>query len=201
MQRKNELAAIERRSFLKATALAGAGIASAALLGGCSSDPNDKEADSSGAGGSENISWDNEVDTLIVGAGGAAWGALAAADAGDGSVLIIEKGTIFGGTSGMSGGGLWVPNNYLMKEAGISDSREEALSYTQQIAMGKAHSEVMESYIDNSPKFLEWARNHGISWRFLREGGQFQDYYGIENYKPTGRPVELEPYESWKSIM
>ena len=54
----------------------------------------------------------------------AAWlPALAAVDAGL-SVVVLEKGKKFGGTTGISGGGIWVPNNPTLRRAGHDDSRE-----------------------------------------------------------------------------
>jgi 3-oxosteroid 1-dehydrogenase len=58
--------------------------------------------------------WDHTVDLLVVGSGaGAMVAALTAHDRGGGA-LLIEKSARYGGSSAMSGGGLWVPNNHLM---------------------------------------------------------------------------------------
>ena len=68
--------------------------------------------------------WDHTVDLLIVGSGaGAMVAALAAHDRG-GSPLLIEKSPQYGGSSAMSGGGLWIPNNHLKAGVGIPDTRE-----------------------------------------------------------------------------
>ena len=67
--------------------------------------------------------WDHAVDLLIVGSGaGAMTAALSAHDRGA-SVLLVEKGDCYGGSSAMSGGALWIPNNCKMAEAGVDISK------------------------------------------------------------------------------
>jgi succinate dehydrogenase/fumarate reductase flavoprotein subunit len=72
-------------------------------------------------------SWDRVVDVVVVGSGaGALTGAIAAADGGC-TVEVLEKAPLIG-TSAFSGGMAWVPCNSHMAEAGVGDSREEALA-------------------------------------------------------------------------
>ncbi len=52
----------------------------------------------------------SEIDLLVVGSGnGGLVAALCAYELGVKSVLVIEKSAKYGGTSGRSGGGVWVP--------------------------------------------------------------------------------------------
>lgn len=68
-------------------------------------------------------------DVLVVGSGSAALAAALTAAAGGLRVLVLEKTTWLGGTSAMSGGATWVPNNHHARAAGLADSAEEALMY------------------------------------------------------------------------
>ncbi|MGV8084071.1 MAG: FAD-binding protein [Coriobacteriia bacterium] len=185
---------MDRRAFLSASAIAGMGLASAGLLGGCASS-NTKAA------AAEEEKWDKEVDVLVVGSGGASWGALAAKDAGAESVLIIEKSEAFGGTTALSEGITWVPVNYVMAKEGIEDNRADALKYISTISLGYSTQELMEAYVDNGPKFLEWARD---TWGFVWER-QYdwinQDYYQVEGFRPRGRSVNVNPVDSTKAVM
>src|SRR6056297_2502927 len=72
---------------------------------------------------------DRTVDVLVVGSGGA--GLATAMSAGDAelSVLVVESTDRWGGSTSMSGGGMWLPANPLMTRDGAGDSREEALAY------------------------------------------------------------------------
>src|SRR6478752_3043457 len=85
----------------------------------------------SGKGEDMTHTWDREVDVLVAGSGAAGLtAAITAADAGL-KTLIVESTDRWGGTTMRSGGGLWMPNNPVMRRHGIADSREEALTYLE----------------------------------------------------------------------
>ena len=54
-------------------------------------------------------SWDETYDVVVAGSGAAALSAALTSAVGGASVLIVEKSERFGGTSAMSGAGVWVP--------------------------------------------------------------------------------------------
>ena len=63
-----------------------------------------------------------EKDVVIVGSGGSGLVAAITAARGGLSVLVIEKAPYFGGTTALSGGGIWIPGNAEAKAAGgLSD--------------------------------------------------------------------------------
>lgn len=73
--------------------------------------------------------WDFETDVLVVGSGaGALTAALGAKEEGA-EVLVIEKTELYGGTSAMSGGVIWLPASPMISRAGGEDSLEEARLY------------------------------------------------------------------------
>ena len=73
--------------------------------------------------------WDLSVDLAIVGSGGGGLvAAVVALDAGL-EPLVLEKLPVLGGSTGISGGMLWLPNNPLMRAAGVADSFDDALAY------------------------------------------------------------------------
>ena len=77
--------------------------------------------------------WDTSVDLLIAGSGGGGMvAALATLDAGR-EPLIVEKQALVGGSTGMSGGMVWLPNNPLMRADGIADSHEDGLAYLDDV--------------------------------------------------------------------
>lgn len=71
--------------------------------------------------------WEHEADVVIVGAGGAALAAAVAALEEGASVVLLEAGDVPGGTTRSSGGAFWIPNNSLMRAAGVEDPRDDAL--------------------------------------------------------------------------
>ena len=53
--------------------------------------------------------FDHVVDVLVVGSGGGGMTAALAADASGLDTLVVEKADYFGGSTALSGGGIWVP--------------------------------------------------------------------------------------------
>ena len=73
--------------------------------------------------------WDHTVDFLVVGSGAGGMTAAAVAHDKGAKALIIEKDEYYGGSTAMSGGALWVPNNHLMAALGVDGTPEGALDY------------------------------------------------------------------------
>jgi succinate dehydrogenase/fumarate reductase flavoprotein subunit len=62
-----------------------------------------------------------EVDFVVVGSGTGLLGAIAAAEFGL-RVLVVEGSEYLGGSTAMSGGGFWIPDNPILHELGVHDS-------------------------------------------------------------------------------
>src|SRR3569833_3704906 len=91
--------------------------------------------------------WDREVDFLVVGSGGGGMtAALAAADAGL-DALIIDKSRHFGGTTGMSGGGVWVPGNPTLRRSGQDDAREAVRTNLRLIPGGRTPGARIDAFV------------------------------------------------------
>ena len=115
--------------------------------------------------------------------------ALSAANLGA-SVLVVEKGGLWGGTSAKSGGGLWVPNNRNISRAGVSDSSEEAFEYMRGvIPAGEVDDATIMNYIEYSLKMLNFLEAQ-TELSYTPIPG-YADYYpGVEGWKPGGRTVD-----------
>lgn len=135
----------------------------------------------------ERADWQRTADVIVVGSGTGLMAALRAADAGL-NVLVLEKSDHVGGTMGISGGGLWIPNNFRMREAGISDSRGEALEYIRHATLGQADPELSATFVDHCNEAIDFLRAIGINWNFLPT---FNDYYPhFPGGKPRGRSLQ-----------
>jgi 3-oxosteroid 1-dehydrogenase len=100
--------------------------------------------------------WDHECDLLVVGSGaGGLTAAVVAADS-RADVLVIEKGTRFGGTSASSGGVLWIPASHLAEAAGAQDSVEEAYGYVKDVAGPEASDELVRTYVTRARDMLRY---------------------------------------------
>lgn len=70
-----------------------------------------------------------QIDVIVLGSGIAGMTcALEAARSGL-RVLVLEKSDLIGGTSAMSGAGIWVPANHVAAREGIADDPETAMTY------------------------------------------------------------------------
>ncbi|GLV26749.1 FAD-dependent oxidoreductase [Sphingobium sp. Cam5-1] len=98
--------------------------------------------------------WDEETDVLVVGSGAAGCSAALAARTSGAEVLLLERTDKLGGTSAVSGGVPWIPNNHHMQEIGRSDSREQALTYLRRISLGKMDDVMIETFVDTAPQML-----------------------------------------------
>lgn len=139
--------------------------------------------------------FDHTVDLLIVGSGaGAMATAICAHDRG-GRTLLIEKTNLYGGSSAMSGGSLWVPNNHLMAAAGRQDTPEEALAYLKAITKGEVPEDKLRVYVEVAPVMLKYlSERAGLRMQTMLS---YPDYYPeAEGGKPGGRSVEPEHFDA-----
>ncbi|HMJ10077.1 MAG TPA: FAD-dependent oxidoreductase, partial [Polyangiaceae bacterium] len=141
--------------------------------------------------------WDHTTDLLVIGSGGGGMvAALVAHDRGA-RTLVIEKGEKFGGSTGMSGGALWVPMNDHLKRAGISDSREEALMYLRKVAGPRVPESRITAYVDHAAEMVRYLEeNSRAQFSACRE---YPDYYPeYPGGKPGARTIEPRPYSARK---
>jgi 3-oxosteroid 1-dehydrogenase len=140
-------------------------------------------------GGNSGENWDHSVDVLIVGSGaGAMVSGLVGHDQ-DASVLLIEKGDQYGGSSAMSGGGLWIPCNHLARDAGMRDTPEAAWNYLKGCVGDAADDDRLRAYLENSPKMLAYlCEKTRCEFIPLME---YADYYPrVDGSTPGGRCLD-----------
>jgi 3-oxosteroid 1-dehydrogenase len=142
-------------------------------------------------------SWDKSVDLLIIGSGGGGMvAALATLDAGL-EPLIVEKQALVGGSTGLSGGMVWLPNNPLMRRDGIPDSHEDGLAYLADVVgdIGAPSSSARrEVFLTAGSEMITFLLRKGV--RLVRCPG-WSDYY--PNHKggnAAGRGVEGIPFDA-----
>lgn len=140
-----------------------------------------------------------EHDVVILGTGAAGLTAALAASEAGASVGLYEKGDVVGGTTGLSGGIVWVPNNHHMVEAGLPDSRGDALAYLASLSNGYIQSDLAAALIDAGPEMIRFLEDH-TPMRFRIVPG-YSDYHPEHpGGKPGGgRSLELE-LTSWQAL-
>ncbi len=142
------------------------------------------------------MSWNEDYDVVVVGTGaGGIVSAITAANKGL-KTLLIEKADVIGGSSALSGGGLWIPNNHVSKNAGLQDSEEEALTYMEDVIDydGKASSKERKiAYIKNGSEMVKYLEDLGMKWV---AGTLYPDYYPERPGGKIGRSIEGAIYDA-----
>lgn len=132
----------------------------------------------------EDIEWDLEADVVVLGSGGAAMtAAISAHDFGAKDVVILEKTGMVGGTTAMSGGMLWIPNNHHQHEAGLEDSDEEVVTYLDSLAPGELDPETLWAFMQNGPEMLRYLADK-TPVRLCA----FADFPDYQPYSPGAKP-------------
>lgn len=145
-------------------------------------------------------------DFVVVGSGGGSMCAALVMRAAGRSVLILEKTALVGGTTAISGGVMWIPNNRFMAAEGIADSREQAIAYLDAVVGDHedtpgASRERRLAYVEQAPKMIDFLVAQGVQ---LRRIPSWPDYCEAPGESVPGRTVVSELFDinqlgDWKS--
>ncbi|WP_020170117.1 FAD-dependent oxidoreductase [Gordonia polyisoprenivorans] len=136
-----------------------------------------------------------EVDFVVVGSGAGGLTAAYTAALGGLDTLIIEKSPVFGGSTALSGGGIWIPNNPTLRRAGIVDSRDSVRAYLDAVVGDRVPSENIDAFIDEGPAMLEFLKRTSPHLRFQWCPG-YSDYHPEKpGGRPEGRSIEPLPID------
>src|SRR5215470_2799090 len=118
----------------------------------------------------------DSYDVLVLGSGAAGLTAALAAAVDGARVAVFEKADLLGGTTALSGGTIWIPNNQPARAAGVEDSRERGLEYLSSLSNGMILPELAEALVDGGPRFVD----------FVTENSElrFQVVHGYPDYHP-----------------
>jgi 3-oxosteroid 1-dehydrogenase len=142
--------------------------------------------------------WDHEVDYLVAGTGVAGMSAAITARLNGLDTLIVESMEKWGGTTAISGGGLWVPNNPLMFRDGEQDSPEKAFDYLKSTVgdLGPWTSDARKwAFINGIPSYVNMLADCGIDWVRAKK---YPDYYPDLPSGMVGRSIEPQPFNMKK---
>jgi 3-oxosteroid 1-dehydrogenase len=135
---------------------------------------------------------DHTVDVVVVGAGGAGMTAALAAEDKGLDTLLVEKSAYFGGSTARSGGGVWIPDNYALRSAGVPDTLADAKRYLASIVGEVVPEARRNAFLERGPEALEFVRDHSAAdFMWVPE---YSDYYPeAPGGRATGRSVEPRP--------
>lgn len=135
------------------------------------------------------------TDFVIIGSGaGGLCAALTARNIGA-EALVLEKQTMIGGNSALSGGTMWIPGNALMREEGIPDSVEEGLTYLNGCVgdVGPATSAARKAaYLSEGLRMIDFLRRLGIRMNRVKN---YADYYAeLPGGNTRGRALQCDVF-------
>jgi 3-oxosteroid 1-dehydrogenase len=134
-------------------------------------------------------------DAVVIGSGAAGLTAALVAAAEGADVVVLERAEVFGGTSSVSGGSLWIPNNRCMREAGIEDSREDALTYLEHVTLGVVPHALLERYVDECQTVIAFLESEtGIEFEANLEHPDYQP--DLPGARDGGRTIQNGLYDS-----
>jgi succinate dehydrogenase/fumarate reductase flavoprotein subunit len=137
--------------------------------------------------------WDQEVDVVVLGTGGAGLSAALTAAVNGASVAVYEKAPTVGGTTAVSGGIVWIPAHDRL--AGADLNVEDALKYLEAQSLGLMDRSLVETFVRTGPVMLDFLEAHSE----LR----FEVAEGFPDYKPElpggrpggGRSLNAKPFD------
>lgn len=146
---------------------------------------------------SSNGTWDEVADLVVVGSGGGSMCAALVAKQLGKRALIVEKQALIGGSTGFSGGVWWVPNNPVMKRAGVADSAERARRYLDAVVTYDGPGTTparRDAFIRTGPKMVEFLERNGM--KFVYADG-WSDYYDeLPGGEARGRSLLAELFDT-----
>jgi len=139
--------------------------------------------------------FDHTVDVLIVGSGGGGMTAALTATARGLSALVVEKSSHFGGSTALSGGGIWVPGAPAQRREGYVPAPEGVVGYLRQITDGLVSEARIRQYVESSPKMLELLEGLSGWLEFVWKPG-YADYYPeLPGGSELGSTINVPPID------
>ena len=137
---------------------------------------------------------DQVVDWLVVGAGAAGMTGAVVAHQSGGSVLVVEKEAVYGGTTAKSGGVAWIPGNHRQAEVGVRDSVEEGYNYLKALIGDSVSDARIRAYASRAGEMLRFMMQHShVAYSALPK---YMDYYEhLPGYKNGGRSMDNAPID------
>ena len=139
--------------------------------------------------------WDQSFDVIVVGSGAGGMTAALTARAAGASVLLLEKSPKYGGSTALSGGGIWAPNNPTLLREGLGDDPADVRAYLHAVIGDRVPAARIEAFAAAAPLALAFLEKQSRHLRFFWCRG-YSDYHPeYPGGRPNGRSIEAMPFD------
>ncbi|MEY4732591.1 MAG: hypothetical protein RLZZ464_657 [Pseudomonadota bacterium] len=134
-----------------------------------------------------------ECDLLVVGSGAAGLSCAITAKKRGLDVVVIEKEPVFGGTTALSGGVLWIPLNAHGRKQNPQDSLDAVRTYMMQETGAYYDEAAVAAFMDQGPKMVDFFERE-TEMKFIPT--LYPDYHpDVPGGAAIGRSILAQPYD------
>jgi 3-oxosteroid 1-dehydrogenase len=109
--------------------------------------------------------------------------------------LVVEKSSHFGGSTALSGGGIWVPGAPAQRREGYSPSPDGVVEYLRKITDGLVSEARIRQYVESAPQMLELLEKLSGWLEFVWKPG-YADYYPeLPGGSELGSTINVPPID------
>lgn len=134
-----------------------------------------------------------ECDLIVVGSGAAGLSCAITAKKRGLDVVVLEKEPVFGGTTALSGGVLWIPLNHHGRQQNAADTVEAVRTYMMQETGSYFDEAAVQAFVENGPRMVEFFERE-TAMKFIPT--LYPDYHpDVPGGVNIGRSILAEPYD------
>eukprot|EP01133_Synstelium_polycarpum_P012379 gene12379-14524_t len=139
-----------------------------------------------------------EYDVIVVGSGAGGMCAALSAQLSGLKTLLVEKSDKYGGTTSLSGGAIWIPNNLYLVQGGVKDTIEEAKIYLDATIGDEVSDARKMAFLTKGPEMLQFLHDKTEHVRFQYVNGSPDYYPERPGGHPRGRSIDPGVFDSSK---
>lgn len=137
------------------------------------------------------MEFNTTCDLLVVGSGAGGLSAAVTANLHGLKVIVVEKESVLGGTSAISGGWLWVPGHPLTDGVDGTNTVEGAREYLRAETGNRFDAERVDAFLTNGRPMVDFFTSR-TAVRFM-DSPAFPDYHSEARGAGKGRSIVTEP--------
>jgi succinate dehydrogenase/fumarate reductase flavoprotein subunit len=139
------------------------------------------------------MSYPTQCDVIVVGSGAAGLSCAITAKKRGLNVVVLEKEPVFGGTTALSGGVLWIPLNHHGQKQNPQDTADLVHTYMMQETGAFYDRQAVQTFIENGAKMVDFFERE-TEMKFIPT--LYPDYHpDVAGGVDIGRSILAQPYD------